>query len=120
LRATKHLAKTTTCCPSWCDGEHELTGDDSGFEHHRTVALPAAGSSVEAHLRATEHVEHPGEISAVHLVIFTCQSQGDGEDWLIELPVDVRQLEDLGQAVRAALTVMDRCRPAVAELASAS
>jgi hypothetical protein len=77
-------------------------------------------TSLEAHLRAAEHVDHPGEIGAMRLVVFTCDQDASGTDWLIELPVDVRRLEDLGEAVRLALALLGRSQPSALEYASAS
>jgi len=110
LGATKHLARTTTACPPWCDREHELTGDDRGGTHH--CAITSAGDDLEApvllnvHLRAKEPVDAPGTPSRTEPVVFP---EGTGDGWMIELPADVRQL----QALRGGKERVDAGRAAV-------
>lgn len=107
LRATKHLATTTTACPGWCDGDHELTGDDQGVSHHRSIDTRTGTRSLGVHLRAREPVDAPGTLGATRLVMYSDADKLVEADWLVEIPVDAKRLKMLGEVVEAALALVE-------------
>jgi hypothetical protein len=107
LRATKRLASTTTACPQWCDGDHELTGDDQGISHHRAVDNWADSLTLGVHLRAKEPVDAPGTLGPTQLVVYSDTDKLAGHGWLIEIPVDAKRLKSLRQVLDAALALIE-------------
>lgn len=114
LRATEQLAASTTACPPWCDGEHELTGDERGVSHQCVISTETNSSdeecdarhvALDVHLRAKEPVDAPGTLGPTELVVFTDATEAG---WMIEIPADVRQLQALRDVVTSALAVVER------------
>jgi hypothetical protein len=108
LRATKQLATTTRACPSWCDGEHELTGDDRGVSHHRAIEDSDSLRSLGVHLRAKEPVDAPGTLGPTRLVVYSDATEPDDHGWFFEIPVDAERLQTLRNALNAALVLVER------------
>ena len=108
LRATKQLASTTTACPHWCDGDHELTGDDQGVSHHCSIDTWTDSKSLGVHLRAREPVDAPGTLGATRLVVYSDADKLAEGDWLVEIPVDAKRLKMLREVVEAALALVER------------
>ena len=107
LRATKQLASTTTACPPWCDGEHELTGDDRGISHHRAIEGCDEQRTLGVHLRAKEPIDAPGTLGPTRLVVYSDAPEQEDDGWLIEIPVDAQRLQSLRTAVNAALLLIE-------------
>jgi hypothetical protein len=107
LRATKQLATTTRACPSWCDGEHELTCDDRGISHHCAIEDCDSRRSLGVHLRAKEPVDAPGTLGPTRLVVYSDDDQPDDHGWFIEIPVDAERLQTLRNALNAALLLIE-------------
>jgi len=107
LRATQQLATSTTACPPWCDGDHELTGDDQGISHHCAIEHAFDSESLGVHLRAKEPVDAPGTLGPTRLVVYSDAPEMTTEGWLIEIPIDARRLQTLREVVDAALALVE-------------
>ena len=107
LRASKRLASTTTACPAWCDGDHELTGDDQGVSHHCSIDNRAEAKAIGVHLRARETVDAPGTLGPTRLVVYGEADTLADRGWIVEIPVDASRLKTLREIVDAALALVE-------------
>jgi hypothetical protein len=111
LRAARRLADCSTCCPVWCDHQHDLTGDDRGIDHECVVIGPSEDGPIEAYLRVSETVDAPGVLGPITLAIFTTEHSGDEPGWYLSIPVD-DQFGDVRDAVQQVMKLVGAWPPA--------
>lgn len=97
-------------CPAWCDGDHDLSGDETAVRHCRAVRHSGSGPSIGVDLVADEPLDLPGRITATRLLIHSDDSGPLTEPWFVAMPMDAARLRVLLAALNDALGLIESGR----------